>query len=496
MDNLLGVQLSQYAMSGIDQSFNGTGNAEELANLQKALTAGSITGRDNENLGATGGSVLKVESLESQLKVLTFNESEIVLWKRIPKLPAFSNVEEYNVQTGRGRVGSSFIREGELPQEATSTYARKSQLVKYMGQTRSVSHPMQLVNIISGAGNAVQLQVEDATLSILRDVNYELTQGDSNLVPEEFNGLYAQHRDAFASIDAYYASDVVVDLRGKALKDADVQAGSLAIIQNHGQAKLFMGPPAVLSDYVNRFAGMKLIQPNTAQTTAGIMGQAVNAIVTQFGQIELGYDIFMGKMGPKTVLDAGESLSAPGAPIADPTAPVAIVTTETGKWADSLGDHAYAVSAVNRFGESGLTVLGTASVTAANQTVNLKFTPGASIVAPNSFNIYRSLKDQATGTVNYYKIFSVSVNELTVGYNSAPAGLVKDKNYILPNTDNAFLVDPTLQVFSFKQLAPLMKMDLAVTGPATRFMVLLYGTPILYAPKKFVKFINIGSDLS
>ena len=37
-----------------------------------------------------------------------------------------------------------------------------------------------------------------------------------------------------------------------------------------------------------------------------------------------------------------------------------------------------------------------------------------------------------------------------------------------------------------------MKMDLAVISPAYRFMVLLYGTPLLFAPRKMVRFVNIG----
>jgi len=52
------------------------------------------------------------------------------------------------------------------------------------------------------------------------------------------------------------------------------------------------------------------------------------------------------------------------------------------------------------------------------------------------------------------------------------------------------------EVIEFAQLAPLMKMDLAVLSPAFRFMVLLYGTPFLYAPKKLVRFINVGTMLA
>ena len=40
-----------------------------------------------------------------------------------------------------------------------------------------------------------------------------------------------------------------------------------------------------------------------------------------------------------------------------------------------------------------------------------------------------------------------------------------------------------------------MKMDLALLGPAYRWMILLYGVPQMYAPKKWMKFINIKSNV-
>jgi hypothetical protein len=38
----------------------------------------------------------------------------------------------------------------------------------------------------------------------------------------------------------------------------------------------------------------------------------------------------------------------------------------------------------------------------------------------------------------------------------------------------------------------MLRMDLAVLAPAFRWMILLYGTPILFAPKKWIRFINVG----
>ena len=141
----------------------------------------------------------------------------------------------------------------------------------------------------------------------------------------------------------------------------------------------------------------------------------------------------------------------------------------------------------------------------AGQSVDLNFTAADDAAG---FIVYRTKKDDVTGV--YYPIMRLSKKEVVDGYDGAAAGSVRDKNrtiagceeafLITPNTkedtdyvhEEAFLIDSGEDVWSFKQLAPLMKMDLAVLSPATRFMLLLYGTPILYAPKKMVTFKNIG----
>lgn len=494
MDYQLSVELSNYAVNGMDGF--GTSTQNDLDMLTKAMTAGDITGRDTENQGATGGAVLKVESLENMLKVLTYKESDIVLWKRIPKLPAYNTVEEYDQLVEYGAMGNSFNNEGELPEEDDSIYARKSQLVKYMGKTGSVSHPMQLVQVISGVGNVMQHKTQNTTLSLLRDADMALLNGDSDIVKQEWNGLYKQHKQAFSTLSAYYDSEVVIDLKGKILTEAAIEAAALSLIENHGEASLIMAPPGVLSDFTNNFYGQKYFHPNSPEVTAGVVGQKVAAVATQFGTIELGYDKFMSnKYVGKAKAAVGSSatnLKAPAAPSAVATAAVADTTA---KYAGFLGDYGVAVSAVNRYGESALTEGANVTI-AANQAIAITITAGTGAVAATGYKIYRTEVNQVTGTKKYFYLFSVSTTEVATGYDGGGAGIVWDKNRIIPNTESAFITDPSLDVWSFKQLAPLMKMDLAVVAPASRFMVLLYGTPILYAPKKFVKFINIGKTLA
>ena len=113
------------------EGLNGFGMApsQDVNELNKALEAGyQITNQ-------TGGSALRVESLEASLKVVTFTNHHIKLWKKIPKSPAYSTVEEYNQLVSYGPNSFAFTQEGELPPSTDTSYARRTQLVKFMGTT-------------------------------------------------------------------------------------------------------------------------------------------------------------------------------------------------------------------------------------------------------------------------------------------------------------------------------------------------------------------------
>ncbi len=66
---------------------------------------------------------------------------------------------------------------------------------------------------------------------------------------------------------------------------------------------------------------------------------------------------------------------------------------------------------------------------------------------------------------------------------------------MLANTYTAFMGEMSEEVIAFKQLTPMMKMDLATLGPVIRWMILMYGVPVMYAPKKFMKYTNIKADV-
>ena len=495
MNERLSINLQDYGFASQQDGLHaGMQSAEAVDQLNKALAAEQITGRETANLTTASGAPLKVESLEKTLKHLTFREQDIRIWKDLPKKPAYNTVEEYNQQTSYGANRGGWNREGELPEEEDSVFVRRAQLVKYLGVTKSVTHQMTLVNTM--IGSVMEKAIKDGTMWILRTLNQGLYFGNEKIVPEQFNGFLAQQQqsDAWASYAEYMNSEMVVDCRGSQLTEDVIETAANSIVENYGLGTQIYAPPAVLSNFVKNFYGNKFIQPNTQALSAGIMGQKVVAFDSQFGQIGLNHDIFFRKMPSKAYNAAATSVKAPNAPTWDSTNPITIQSSVAGSKfaAADAGNVYYAVSALNRFGESTLAVYSTAAAAiVAACAVDLKFADGGGTNAATGYRIYRT-KVGGSATGEFYPLFEVSLDDLTRGYDGGSAGIIRDMNRFLPNCDQAMLVQFDNEVVEFAQLAPLMKMDLAVLSPAFRFMVLLYGTPFLYAPKKMVRFVNIG----
>lgn len=482
------ISLENYQTHG---SGAGIGRSADVAELEKALEVGHLRGGDPS---ATSAGSLKVQSLENTLKILSWKESDMMCYQKIPKLPAHSTIEEYERLENYGSDAGGFSGEGELPEEQDSNYSRQSALVKYLGTTRSVSHQSTIVTTM--VGNLIQREVKNGTLWLLKKGDRSITKGNSAIVTEEFDGLYKLQQDSFTTLDLWQDSDTVIDLKGDFLKEEHIESAADRIIENYGDGDLLLAPPKVLSNFVKQFHESKLIMPNTAGLTDATMGQRVRKFASQFGDIALGYDKFLKQSPARTLSSSATSTKAPAAPVKDAVTPkAAAVDTGNRFLAAYAGDYYYAVAAINKYGESALTALNTSKISiGATQSADLKFSAGVGAYAATGYVIYRSEKDPS-GTMantNMYPLFGVSLANLIAGYDGAATGVIRDRNRIISNTDSAFLIENSDQVYSMKQLLPLMKMDLALLAPAYRFMILWYFTVQLYAPKKMVRFINVG----
>lgn len=493
----------------VSNEFNGfgaadfnTGNEVQVNELLKAMSAGNGgSGGSTANAGAQSGSIQPAitESLESKLKYLTLQRKELKFWRMVKTSPAFALSEEFLQLVDIGSDRGGFHNEFDLPEQEDTTYARMSEQVKYLGNTRAISHQAQLVRTGGGLGDVVNREVENGTTWILRKLNRALAYGDASVIPAEFNGLYAQHGAhgvgrAYSSLQAYHDSEVVIDMRGKALTQEQFFDGAEIIDENHGYADTLFAPNSVVTDLAKDYLDKQRVYLNSG-TVNNIGGAMPTSIMTPHGNINLEIDKFLKGAKPRKTTESAQTPKAPTAPVADATTPKAVAADATSKFYDGAGDYYYAVAAVNRFGESALTPLGTAKLAVASgQSVDLKFTAAGSTYPATGFVIYRSKVNPAgaIGEVDLYPVFSVSTSGVSAGHDGAAAGLVRDKNRFISGTEQAFMWQSGDEVFEFKQLAPLMRMDLARVDPTLRFMILMYGTPQLYSPKKVVRYINIG----
>lgn len=485
-------------------------SGQQVEDLLKAMSAGSQTGRELNGL-ETGGSALKTESLEPTVKILTNKDTHIKFWKQIPKQTAYNTVEEFNQLVEYGGNVGIFNSEGETPQFTDSIYRRESVAVKFMGVSGEVTHPFQLVRT-AGIGDALANEVMNKTSFLLREINKNLVTADSSKIGIQFDGIFRQHHLAVTggsslagtpALDSYFNDSVVIDARGNILSDAYVEEAVNGVTQdNFGFVSQIIARPKVFSDYVKQFHESKRVMVNNpmAATTGATMGQAVNTIMTQAGAINVQDDIFFDYKVTRVFNAAATNPKAPAVPTAG-VAPVAAVADTSNKFgAAYAGDYYYAVAAKNRYGESAMLLLNapaTPVAVAATESVDLQFVAGVGAYAAESYVIYRTeavtVGDQTNN--KFYPIFTVSLAELANGFDGAAATKVRDRNRWIANTTSALVYDVDPDIFAYKQLFPISRMDLAITAPARRFMVLSYGTPVLYAGKKIARIVNIGAKM-
>jgi hypothetical protein len=469
------------------------------------MSAGDTTGQGLVGT-LTSGAALKTESLDAMLKVLTSQDKHIVLHKILPKQDAFNTVEEFNQLVDYGLNIGIFNKEGETPQFTDSIYRRESVLIKYTGVSGEVTHPFTLVRLGSGVGNALAQEVKNKTQFLIRALDKAYPVGDSRLVADEFDGIFKQHyvgvtglaAPTAANLTKYFHDSCVVDARGYVLSDKMVEDAAHAVVNdNFGMVSSIIGPPIVFSNYVSQFHESKRIVVGLNGAVEGAtMGQSVNDIMTQFGKIGVISDIFFDYKVSKAYNEAATSAKAPAAPVAAGNLTNAVTDTDT-MFTDSAGSYWYGVTAKNRYGESALTLLDTAvQAIQATEACDLTFTHVDGAYAAECFVIYRTEKGAAAyTTAKFYPIFTVTRSDFGTGFDGAGAGSVRDKNRFIANTHSAIVLDNSMDVWSLKQLAPIMRMDLARTSPSFRFMVLAYLTLVLFAPKKITRIVNIGANV-
>lgn len=480
----------------------GLASQSEVDTLNKALSAG--TGYTGAPTSLSGGGALQVESLEPSLKAVTFEMKTLKLWPMINKTQAYNTVEEYNRQLSYGEQtnGGFFDADsGAAPNSHDANYTRQLEIVRYIGTTRVVSHPLTLVR--SNHGPVIAQQIKNGNMWILEQVERQLFEANGYFVTStgtftgadasvpstsvKFNGLDKQVRKGDTDTNATYTgfdgyndttdNSVIINQDGAILDEDALETGGQRVLDNFGTPTHLFMPNKVHSDTSRLFYPKERI--NNMGVSEGSAGFILNEFVSSAGVYKMVGNRFLA---PRRGVLAAAQTGAPATPVIGSTSTVADANSKFGVSAsEPVGTYSYRVSALNASGESLAVAQSSQAITAGNS-VQVVISAGTS------------------GAV-YYAVFRAPVGTTTghefIGYVADSTGngggvTFRDAGNKLPGLSNAYLTQLDPENITWRQLAPLMKIDLAIIGAAYRWMQLLYGTPVIFMPRHQVIFDNIG----
>jgi hypothetical protein len=468
----------------------GVGSLQDVQAINKALEGaagvGISTGYNWGGTDQTGGGALRVESLDSSLKVITFTDKHINFWKDIPKSPAYSTVEEYNQLTTYGTQTGGFVSEGELPYASQSDYVRKAALVKFVGTTRSVSHPMTLVRTM--VPDVIAQENSNGIMWMLRQIENSLFWGRSKgRIASGSNTEYVEWDGMDQLVGNTY------DLRSTSFSTTPfttvVNDLAQTVVDNFGFPTDIYIPFQVLAKINEEFAGtaaQRVILPTPSGNTQ--VNINIDGLMTQAGRVNLKPTFFLQKT--RLAPTSAALLKSDEMPLAGVAVTISADTLPGGGVAPAAGDYSAYFTLRNKYGETiaKLCVDGGDNLMTLSGSNTLKFTVTGVDATANTaqfMDIFVSeVGSTAPTTDAHYWVQSFPLAE-TANTSYSWDGLR------LPNTSTAFIGQNTPDVLTFRQLAPLVKMDLATIAPAYKWMILLYGVPVIFAPLKWTKITNI-----
>jgi hypothetical protein len=468
MSDILNQVANDPRMSGF-----GSHSAKEVEELQKALSISQNYGSTAPN-SLSGGSALAVEDLDRTLKLVTHGLEHLRLWKDIQKEKVTQTVSEYNVQNSYGQEVSPFFSMGGTPVNTNAAYDREIVQVKYLGTQGSVQHNLTLIQ--AAHGPVVAREVKNKTIELLARNERAMFEANSSINALEYDGIDAQmaaketaaqyKSTAFAGFESAGASDsVIMDIRAEMDEDTNEDA-CLKAVNNFGMPMdMYLG-----TDVHSRFSRAFYAKQRTMSGSTIVAGQKVKEFN---GSLDFRFKPSLFNRPRKAPLSS--AISGTAAPT---TANMASPSDAASEFATAdAGTYSYRVSAVFADGETTASTQVAAAVSAGDKvTIEISYTG-----TPLYFNIFRAPVGTTTGHEYIGRIApTTSGTAHNIDYNS-----------VLPGSARAYLLMHDPDVLVWKQLGSMIKYDLAVTDTSYKWLQLLYGTPLITAPRKNVILKNL-----
>jgi len=453
----------------------GSHSTQEVENLQKALSLGGDYATSAPT-ALNGGNALAVEDLDRTLKLVTHTLDHLRLWKDIVKVKVGQVVSEFNTQNSYGKETSPFFAMGGTPTQTDANYQRDVVQVKYLGTQGQVQHNLTLIQ--AAHGPVVAREVKNKTIELLSKNERAMFEADSAINALEYDGVDSQierkekmtayKSTAFAGYESAGTNDsVILDVRGDFTEEV-AEEMALRAVNNFG-----MPMDCYLStDIHSKFSRAFFEKQRTIPGASVISG---NRVKEHTGTLDFRYKPSLFVRPRKAPLES--SISAAAAPVLANAATVADANSEF--LAADAGNYSYRISAVYMDGETLASAPITVAVAAGDKvTIEVSFTG-----APLYLNVFRAPVDTTAG------------HEMTKRIAVLTSGTAHDidLNMDLPGKGKARLLMHDEDVLCWKQLGSMIKYDLAVTDTSYKWLQLLYGTPLVTAPRKNIIAKNINS---
>jgi hypothetical protein len=502
-DDLFSVEIGAGASQAMDAN-----QAEELL---KTLQVG------HGYLGAptqlVGGGALGVESIDGTLKSVTYDATNLVLWPSISQDRAYSLVEQYVRTNAYGDGGTPYIPESGSPVMNDANYNRHAQKVMFFSTRRGVSLAATLVR--QNFGNDIEsLETQNGTMWMLEKLERELYKGNADYSNAGFfdgsvaaipikqqnlnlmgsdqqirsgNTDFAAQAQAF---DGFGGNQTVVLLKGgDILNESDIEFEANVLVENFGRPSELHTSPKQLSDFIKQFYPKERV--NQLGVESGRAGYIVREMVTTAGGIQLRPNVFLKpKQGVKANPDRVGVPNAPGSLTNNAAASVVsgsgnLIDQTAGSSLLVAGDvYVYQVTAVNEQGEGNQSLTSVAvTIATTGNFVTFKIGDPVSGNQPTHYAVYRT-SNTGSGT------------PLFIGYvarNPSGTTLFTDQGQKVQGGGQAYMFDMRPEVMIWRQLSPLLKINLAAISTAKEFLLWLAGALILFAPRKSGIIDNIGT---
>ena len=470
------------AMGG--HSVTGQMAMQDASELRKALEAGY--GTDVSAL--TGGGAMRIQSLEKTMMATIQENKHFALFNELAKTNATATVDEWTEQSAvGGRLGGSTNTETGTINAAQGQYNRRVGMVKYLMTRREVSFVATLQNAIA---DAEATEAQAGALQLLTDAEFLCFEGDSTVVPTEFDGIRAQILEGVTS--GQVSDDNVLDAAGASLASIDLVNRGAAQIAGYGNfgtpTHIFMSQLTQADFDTGLDPAFRV--PLTDVPNGGIsLGSPVVGIRTSWGNIKTVNDVFIRDERQQMPYQVGSPGAAAASDALKPTVVAGVPTSDvSSKFNSGMdGNYYYFVTGVNAGGES--TGLASAQVAVAvGEKVTLTITASVG-GAETGYIIYRSRKNGTNAATDVRQMARVAKAGATTVY--------VDRNREIPGTSTAYILNmaPGAQAITWRQMLPMLKFPLYPTVSAVvPWAQLMFGYLRLAKRRHHVLIKNIVAD--